>query len=343
MRKLLNSLYILNETAYLTLDGENVVCRTDSSDGDEKFRMPLANIEDIYCFSYIGCSPALMGKCADSGINISFISPSGRFLARVQGKTKGNILLRKAQFEQFANPPLLLAQNTVAAKLSNTRYLIKRSLRDNPGLDDDGALSECVAYLESGIDRVYEMNDTEAVMGVEGSCAKAYFGIFDRLILHQKDDFYLTSRTKRPPLDPVNAVLSFLYTIMTSAYTSALESVGLDSCYGFYHALRPGRSSLACDLVEEARCVLERQTLSMINLKQINIKDFDKSESGAVMLNDGGKRKVLGIWQEKKRSTMVHPYLNEKIPFGLLPFVQSSLLAKYIRGEIGEYPCYLLK
>lgn len=284
-----------------------------------------------------------MGKCADSGINISFISPSGRFLARVQGKTKGNILLRKAQFEQFANPPLLLAQNTVAAKLSNTRYLIKRSIRDNYGLDDDGALSECVAYLESGIDRVYEMNDTEAVMGVEGSCAKAYFGIFDRLILHQKDDFYLTSRTKRPPLDPVNAVLSFLYTIMTSAYTSALESVGLDSCYGFYHALRPGRSSLACDLVEEARCILERQTLSMINLKQINIKDFDKSESGAVMLNDGGKRKVLGIWQEKKRSTIVHPYLNEKIPFGLLPFVQSSLLAKYIRGEIGEYPCYLLK
>ncbi|MGN0115747.1 MAG: type I-C CRISPR-associated endonuclease Cas1c [Acutalibacteraceae bacterium] len=343
MKKLLNSLYILNETAYLTLDGENVVCRTDGQDGAEKFRMPLANIEDIYCFSYLGCSPALMGKCADCGITINYISPSGKFLARVQGKTKGNILLRKAQFELFANPPLLLAQNTVAAKLSNTRYLIRRSMRDNPQLDDDGALSECVSYLESGIDRVYEMNDTETVMGVEGSCAKAYFGIFDRLILHQKDDFYLTARTKRPPLDPVNAVLSFLYTIMTSSYASALESVGLDSCYGFYHALRPGRSSLACDLVEETRCIIERLTLSMINLKQININDFDISESGAVMLNDSGKRKVLGAWQEKKRSTIVHPYLNEKIPLGLLPFVQSSLLAKYIRGELEEYPCYLLK
>lgn len=340
MRKLLNSLYILDETAWLTLDGENIVCKCEDK---EKIRMPFANIEDIYCFNYMGCSPALMGKCADYGINLSFFSPNGSFLARIQGKTKGNIFLRKAQFEQFAVPDLLLAQNTVAAKLSNTRYLIRRSLRDNPHLDEDGMLSQCIAYLEKGIKTVYEMQDIETIMGLEGSCAKTYFNIFDKMILHQKEYFYLHRRTKRPPLDPVNAVLSFLYTIQTSAYTSALEGVGLDSCYGFYHALRSGRSSLACDLVEETRCIIERLTLTMINLKVLNPDDFEVQESGAVYLTKDGKKKVLTRWQEKKRSTILHPYLNEKIPMGLLPYVQSSLLAKYIRGEMEEYPCYLMK
>ncbi len=340
MKRLLNSLYILDETAYLTLDGENVVCKTEDN---EKFRMPLANVEDIYCFSYIGCSPALMGKCMDNGIGISFFSPNGAFQARVQGKTRGNILLRKAQYEQLAKPDPVLMQNTMAAKLSNTRYLIRRSIHDNPRLDDDGKLTECISYLESGIDRVYEMKDRDVIMGLEGSCAKAYFEIFDRLILHQKEDLKMVMRTKRPPLDPVNAVLSFLYTIMTSMCTSALEGVGLDSCYGFYHAIRPGRSSLACDMVEEIRCVSERLVLTMINLKKLNIKDFEKQESGAVYLNKDGKKKVLTAWQEKKRTAIMHPYLGEKIPFGILPYVQSSLLAKYFRGEISEYPCYLLK
>lgn len=340
MKKLLNSLYILDETAWLTLDGENIVCRCE---GKEKFRLPFSNIEDIYCFGYLGCSPALMGKCMELGINISFISPHGKFLARVEGKTKGNIFLKKAQFEKFAKPAILLQQNTVASKLSNTRYLIKRSMKDNPHLNEDGELSRCIEYLESGIEHVYEMTDRETIMGVEGSCAKAYFNIFDKLILHQKEDFLITGRTKRPPLDPVNAVLSFLYTIMTSSYTSALESVGLDSCYGFYHALRSGRSSLACDLVEETRCIAERLALTMINLKKLNAGDFEKQESGAIYLTNDGKKKVLTAWQEKKRSMITHPYLGEKIQLGLLPFVQSSLLAKYIRGEIDEYPCYLMK
>lgn len=180
-------------------------------------------------------------------------------------------------------------------------------------------------------------------MGVEGVCAKSYFNIFDRLILQQKDVFEMNSRTKRPPLDPVNATLSFLYTVLTSLYTSALEGVGLDSCYGFYHALRSGRSSLACDLVEETRCIVERLVLTMINLKKLTGDDFEQQSSGAVYLNHEGRKKVLTAWQEKKRSVIIHPYLNEKIPLGLLPFVQASLLAKYIRGEIDEYPCYLLK
>ena len=216
-------------------------------------------------------------------------------------------------------------------------------MKDNLQLDADGELSKCIEYLESGIEHVYEMKDTETILGLEGSCAKSYFNVFDRLILNQKEDFLITGRTKRPPLDPVNAALSFLYTIMTSSYTSALESVGLDSCYGFYHALRSGRSSLACDLVEETRCIAERLVLTLINLKKLNIKDFERQESGAVYLTKDGKKTVLTAWQEKKRSTIVHPYLGEKIQLGMLPFVQSLLLAKYIRGEIEEYPCFLMK
>lgn len=342
MKKLLNSLYILDENAWLTLDDENIICKYNDEDKKEA-RRPFINIEDIYCFSYLGCSPALMKKCADYGIALNFFSPDGQFQARIQGKTKGNIFLRKAQFELFASPPPLLMQNTVASKLSNTRYLIRRSLHDNPQLDADGEISDCIDYLNHGIETAYEMTDSESLMGLEGSCAKAYFRIFDKLILQQKDNFKMTSRTKRPPLDPVNAVLSFLYTIQISQYTSALESVGLDSCYGFYHALRSGRNSLACDLVEETRCIAERLTLTLINLKKITADDFEKQESGAVWLTKDGKKKVLIAWQEKKRTTILHPYLNEKIPLGLLPFAQSSLFAKYIRGEIDEYPCYLSK
>ena len=340
MRKLLNSLYILDETAWLTLDGENIVCKMEDK---EKFRLPFANIEDIYCFSYLGCSPALMAKCVEYGIAMNFYTPQGQFEARVQGKTKGNIFLRKAQFEMFASPPPLLMQNTVAAKLANTRYVIRRSMHDNPQLDADGALSECISYLESGMETVYTITDRDVLMGAEGNCAKSYFQIFDRMILSQKEDFHLTMRTKRPPLDPVNAVLSFLYSIMTTMYASALESVGLDSSYGYYHALRAGRASLACDLVEELRCVAERLTLTMLNLRQLSKQDFEKQESGAVFLTQDGRKKVLTAWQEKKRSIIEHPYLKEKIPLGLVPFAQSALLAKYIRGEIDEYPSFLMR
>ena len=340
MRKLLNTLYILDETAYLTLDGENIVCKSDER---EPFRMPFTNIEEIFCFSYPGCSPALMGKCAEYGINLCFFEPNGTFLARIEGKRKGNILLRKAQFELLQNPPVLLMQNTVAAKLANTMQLIRRSMRDNPQIAEDTKVQNCAEQLRAGIDSAYEITNRDVLMGLEGNCAKAYFGIFDRLILQQKDDFRMNARTKRPPLDPVNAALSFLYTVMTSQCAGALESVGLDSAYGFYHALRPGRASLACDMVEEMRYLAERIVLTLINLKKLSVKDFDRRENGAVWLNKDGRKTILTAWQEKKRSMITHPVLNEKIPLGLLPYVQSNLLAKYIRGETEEYPCWLAR
>ncbi len=340
MRKLLNTLYITDENIYLTLDGENVVCKADN---EVKLRLPFSNIEGIFCFSYLGCSPSLMGKCADYGIPINFISPYGRFLARIQGASHGNVLLRKKQYELFNKPPALLRQNTVAAKLANTRSVVKRTMKDYPNIDSDGALTHCIERLNYGIKAVYEASDYDVLLGIEGNGAKAYFDIFDKLILHQKEDFYFVIRNKRPPLDRVNAILSFLYTILTCDYASALESVGLDSYMGFYHSLRPGRSSLACDLVEESRCIVERFVLTLINLKIINAGDFDVEISGAVFLNKDGKRKVLSKWQEKKRSNMTHPYLKQKIMVGLLPYVQSMLLAKYIRGEIDEYPCFLIK
>ncbi len=340
MKRLLNTLYITDETAYLSLDGENIVIKMSD---DRTARFPLVNLQDIVCFSYLGCSPALMGKCGKCGIGISFLSPEGRFLGRLQTKIRGNVLLRAEQIKRFSEYQPELIRNTVAAKLANTRFTLYRSLRDRPEIDSDGAVTALIGKLESSIENVYTLEDKDAIMGVEGNCAKSYFDVFDRMITRQKDDFRLTMRTKRPPLDKTNALLSFLYTILTNDYASALESVGLDSYVGFYHELRSGRSSLACDLVEEARCIVDRFVLTVINLKQINADDFEKQSSGAVLLTKDGRRKLLTLWQEKKRSDITHPYLKQKIKLGLLPFVQSNLLAKYIRGELKEYPAFLLK
>lgn len=340
MRKLLNTIYVTNEQAYLTLDRENLVCKIE---GIEKLRIPFENVENIVCFNYIGCSPALMGKCVGKTIPINFISPQGRFLAKVCGETKGNVFLRVAQIDRFREDGRKLAQNVMAAKFSNTRQLIRRTLHDHQELREDEGLKNAVEVLADGIDKVLEAQSIEEIVGIEGYCAKTYFSVFDKLITNHKVPFTFRFRTKRPPLDPVNAVLSFVYTLVTSEYAAALETVGLDSYIGFCHTLRSGRSSLACDLVEEARCIVERFVITLLNLQIIGENDFEKQISGAVWLNDEGRKKVLSRWQEKKRSDMIHPYLKQKIPLGLLPYVQSNLLAKYIRGDIEDYPPFLQK
>ncbi len=296
MRKLLNTIYVTNEQAYLTLDGENLVCKVD---GIEKLRIPFENIENVVCFNYVGCSPALMGKCVGKTIPINFISPQGKFLAKVCGETKGNVFLRVAQIDRFREQGLLLTQNTMAAKFSNTRQLIRRSLHDNAGLREDAEIKNAVEILKDGIDKVFQAQSIEEAVGIEGNCARAYFSVFQKLITNQKVPFTFVLRTKRPPLDPVNAVLSFVYTLATSEYAAALETAGLDSYIGFCHALRSGRSSLACDLVEEARCIAERFVLTLLNLQIIGEDDFEKQISGAVWLNAEGRKKVLGRWQEK--------------------------------------------
>lgn len=340
MRKLLNTVYVTNELAYLTLDGENLVCKVE---GEEKLRIPFENIENVVCFNYIGCSPALMGKCVSKTIPINFISPQGKFLAKVCGETKGNVFLRVAQIDKFREMGVHMAQNTMAAKFSNTRQLIRRTLHDNAPLREDEKIKAVVDVLEEGIDKVSMAQSIEEVMGIEGYCAQNYFSVFDELITNQNVPFTFEFRSKRPPLDPINAVLSFVYTLLTTEYAAALETVGLDSYIGFCHALRSGRASLACDMVEETRCIAERFVITLLNLQIIGEKDFDKQVSGAVWLNEDGRKKVLSRWQEKKRTELVHPFLKEKIPLGLLPYVQSNLLAKYVRGDIEVYPPYLLK
>ena len=340
MRKLLNTVYVTNEQSYLTLDGENLVCRVE---GEIVLRIPFENIENIVCFNYIGCSPALMGKCVSKSIPINFVSPQGKFLAKICGETKGNVFLRVAQIDKFREDNLRLSQNTMAAKFSNTRQVIKRTTHDNPELRNDADMNRVIEVLSAGIEKADNASSIEEVIGIEGNCAKEYFAVFDKLITNPDVSLKFESRSKHPPLNEINAMLSFVYTLMTSEFASALETVGLDSYIGYCHALRSGRVSLACDLVEEARCLAERFVLTLINLRIINEKDFEKQISGAVYLNEEGRKKLLTKWQEKKRTDLLHPYLKQKIPFGLLPYVQSNLLAKYVRGELNEYPCFLLR
>lgn len=340
MRKLLNTLYITNEDAYLSLDGENLVCRLED---ENKFRIPFDNIENIICFNYLGCSPAVMGKCVDRCIPINFVSPGGRFLAKVCGETKGNVFLRVAQIDKLRESQIVLARNTMSAKFCNCVQNLKRTLHDVPELRQDDQIRSAMEALSAGTERLLGAASIEEIIGIEGNCARMYFSVFNKMITKDTETFNFEYRNKRPPLDPVNAMLSFVYTLYTAEFASALETVGLDSYIGYCHALRSGRSSLACDLVEETRCLAERFVLTLINLRIVSEKDFEKQVSGAVLLNDTGRKKVLTRWQEKKRTDCMHPYLKQKIPFGLIPYVQSNLFAKYVRGDIEEYPCFLLK
>lgn len=339
MRKLLNTIYITNEKMFLGLDGESLICQLE---GKIVFRIPFDNIEGITCFNYMGCSPALMGKCVEKHIALNFVSPQGRFLGKVCGETKGNVFLRVVQIDTFRTKGILLAQNSIASKIANSIKVLKRSLHDDETLRSDKDIAKVLAALKSGTENVLLADNIESIMGIEGNCASEYFSVFNKML---KGDFGITftGRNKRPPLDPVNAVLSFIYSLWTRDYAAALETVGLDSYIGFCHSLRSGRPSLACDMVEETRCIVERFVITLFNLKMLNSKDFDWQISGACLLNDEGRKKVIEQWQNKKRADMVHPYLKQKIPLGLLPYVQSNLLAKMLRGEIEEYPCYLVK
>lgn len=341
MKKLLNTLYITTENAYLALDGENVVVQ---SDGNTLGRLPLHMIDGIMAFGYVGASPALMGKCAEMNKSLVFLKPSGRFLAKVTGKSYGNILLRREQYRVCDDPErsLAIAKNIISAKLANCGAVLSRAVRDHALRIDTEKFAQIGAALQNGKVNAYRAPGADTLRGLEGECASLYFSVFDAMILQQKEDFFYQGRSRRPPMDNVNAMLSFSYSLLTSMCVSALESVGLDAYAGVYHTERPGRCSLALDLVEEFRAPFaDRFVLTSINKRSICGRDFVEKESGGILLTEDGRKKFLSLWQQKKKEEIVHPFLQEKVEWGLLPYVQAMLLAKYIRGDIDEYPPFV--
>lgn len=343
MKSLSNVLYITSPESYLSLDGENIVIKKDEH---TSIRLPLHNLENIVCFNWQGASPALMGACAERGIGLTFLSPSGRFLGRIVGRVYGNVLLRKKQYrvseEEVQCVPI--AASFLVGKIYNSRKVIERALRDHALLVDKEALSRASAFLKEILSALLTCKHIPELMAFEGSAAKIYFGVFNHLILQQKEDFHFEERSRRPPLDNVNSLLSFLYALLTNEAISALEGVGLDPYVGFLHTDRPGRPSLALDLMEELRPVFaDRLALSLINRRQINGKGFTKKESGGILMDEETRKTVLTAWQERKKEEIEHPYLKERIPFGLIPHVQALLLARHLRGDLDAYPPYFWK
>ncbi|MCX6067948.1 MAG: type I-C CRISPR-associated endonuclease Cas1c [Chloroflexi bacterium] len=338
MKKLANVLYVTSPEAYLSLDGENVVIKKDDH---ASTRLPLHNLENIVCFNYMGASPALMGACAERNVGLCFLTPNGRFQARVTGKVRGNVLLRKKQYDvsEKMTESVPVAASFLLGKISNSRKVLERAVRDHAMLVNSQAISTVSASLKETLGEIQACTSIGDLMGFEGSAAKLYFGVFDQLILQQRTEFTFKERSRRPPLDNMNSLLSFLYTLLTNDVASALEVVGLDPYVGFLHQDRPGRPSLALDLMEELRPVFaDRLALSLVNRKQITGKGFSQKESGGILMDDDTRKTVLSAWQERKKDEILHPFLKERIPFGLLPHVQAMLLARFLRGDLDAYP-----
>lgn len=343
MKKLLNTLYVTSQDGYLALDGENIVV----FDGEKEVgRLPLHNLEGIISFGYRGTSPALMGACAERNISLTYLSPQGKFLARVTGKTRGNVILREQQYRSVLdeNQGLAIAKNCILGKVHNARWVLERAIRDHSMQIDVDLVKNASVKLKNSMELIQNCCSKEQLRGYEGAAASVYFGVFDELILQQKNDFSFTGRNKRPPMDAVNALLSFVYTMLTNSFASALETVGLDPYVGYLHTERPGRVSLALDLVEELRAVFaDRFVLSLINKKMIHAKQFKKKENGAVLMTDELRRDILIEWQNRKKEVITHPFLKEKVEWGMVPHVQSMLLARFLRGDLDGYPPFLWK
>lgn len=343
MRKLLNTLYITSNDYYLSLDGENVVIVQGKK---EIGRLPLHNLEAVVTCGYAGASPALMEKCAAENISMVFLSATGRFRAKVTGKTYGNILLRRTQYRMADDKKrsLEIAVNFMTGKIHNERSVINRAIRDYGERLDTGEMSRISEQLKETLQAVRKVKTMEELRGHEGEAASRYFSQFDQLILQQKSEFSFHVRNRRPPLDKVNALLSFTYSLLTGMCVAALETVGLDPYAGFMHTDRPGRCSLALDLLEELRApYADRFVLSCINKRIVDSADFEQKENGAVFLNEAGRKKYLSAWQNKKAEKLTHPYLQESIEWGLVPYVQALLLARYIRGDLDGYPPFFWK
>ncbi len=341
MKKLLNTLYVTSEGAWLNKDGQNVVVRID---GAERGRAPAHLLGQIICFGQVGVSPPLMLFCAEEGISIAFLNPYGRFLARVEGPQSGNVLLRRAQHAATLDEPAALpvARAIVAAKIANQRGVLRRALRDyGAGMDEAArhALERVQTRLGHAAKQALHVLDMDGLRGLEGDAANLYFGVFQHLI--RAPGFAFADRNRRPPRDPVNALLSFLYVLLAQDCRAAAETHGLDPQMGFLHRDRPGRMSLALDLMEEFRAPLaDRLCLSLINRRQLQPKDFQDQDTGGIFLRDDARKTVLEAWQERKRATLRHAFLDEAVPLGLMPQLQAQLLARYLRGDLDGYPSY---
>lgn len=343
MRTLLNTLFVLSEDSYLALQGENAVVERK---GEVMGRFPLHTLENILCFSYAGASPALMGECAGRNIQLSFYSPQGKFYCQAVGGTQGNVLLRREQYRRAddAGQATEIARAFLTGKLYNAKWVLERTARDYPLRVDAEKLKRVSALLTQSLASLSEQLNPDTLRGVEGAAAQQYFGVFDEMILQNKNDFCFRTRSRRPPLDRMNALLSFTYTLLSGDCAAALRGVGLDPYVGYLHTDRPGRISLALDLMEELRpAVADRFALTMVNNRKIRKEHFEAFESGAVLLNESGRRIVLSEWQNRKKEIMTHPFLKEKLPWGLVPYVQALLLARCLRQDLDGYPPLLWK
>ena len=343
MKKFLNTLFVTTQGAYLSKEGESVVVSVEQ---EVKLRIPVHTLGGIVCFGNVLCSPFLLGHCAQNRVGVSFLSQYGRFLARVQGPVSGNVLLRREQYRWADDPSrtLAIAQTVVTAKIANARTTLQRALRDRP--EQSGATELRAAVLRMGrlLDEVKQCEDVDEVRGKEGDAGRIYFGIFDHLVTSQKEAFRFTERSRRPPLDNLNALLSFTYMLLAHDMVGALEAVGLDPQVGFLHRDRSGRPSLALDVMEEFRPFFaDRFVLSLVNLKQVQAKGFKRTESGAVEMTDDTRKALLVAYQKRKQEEIKHPFLDETMPIGLLFHAQAILLARLLRGDLDAYPPFILK
>jgi CRISP-associated protein Cas1 len=346
MKTHLNTLFVTLEGAYLRRDGAAVEIRHD---GETKLRVPLHNLDGIACFGWdCAASAALMAGCAEANVSLSFHTPHGKFIAAAQSFTSGNVLLRRSQYRHADDPSASAAigRNLVAAKIANCRTVLLRGARDHgdKAPEKASALISAADRLAQRLRALNQAADLDEIRGIEGDAAVFYFDAFNALLTDQNAPMILSGRSRRPPLDPVNALLSFCYTLLMHDCRSALESAGLDSQCGFLHRDRPGRPSLALDLMEEFRpAIADRAVLTLINRRQIGPGDFETKESGAVLLKEKSRKTVLQLWQERKQTEIVHPFLQEKTTLGLVPHLQARLLCRHLRGDLDAYPAFLAR
>ena len=342
MRRHLNTLFVTTQGAYLAKDGETVAVRIE---GETALRVPVHTLGSIVCFGNVGCSPFLLGFCGENQVELSFLTENGRFLARVQGPVAGNVLLRREQYRRADDPQSCaeVAAACVIGKVANCRTILQRALRDHGDKMERTPLEEAIDRLAAALRRLQSGLDLDSVRGVEGDAARVYFGVLDQLIIRDKEHFFMRQRSRRPPLDRINCLLSFLYTLVLNDVRSALETVGLDPAVGYLHRDRPGRAGLALDLMEEFRPLADRLAISLVNRGQLQRNDFVISDGGAVRMSDDARKTLLIAYQKRKQEELVHPFLEEKMTMGLFYPIQALLFARFLRGELDGYPPVIWK